>query len=205
MEPSEKLSRELKEIQSQIELAKNRRVELISNPEIQSTVLSMIVAQNVLEPNDPATLKLQAEVSEIKKKLYAEERGLAERLKSLSMELQSVIHPARERAIKRLNDEFRDLPKMSEEFVRHSSSRGIEMQQNIIILTNRQSLSKARKLLQDGMESVKKMETVKTIGEVVDGIIGRLEEIDFSPREVEMNLFDFKRLQFISSPPTAQI
>ena len=53
---------------------------MIDDPEIQSTVLSMIVAQNLLEPNDPALLKLQGEVSETKKESTCPRNGVGRKV-----------------------------------------------------------------------------------------------------------------------------
>jgi hypothetical protein len=196
---SERLSKELREIQREIELAKNQRTESIQDPEIQGIVLCAIVAERLLDPNDAYISRLRADVSKKREELYHKERDLTERLKCLSKELLDLTRPTILKGLEKFQREL--VPLKLDEKVIGTHGGGFTMTSKVELLSNRDAILEVRAIVNKATEILHNMtsEPIPKIQAFIEETLDAIHKVDMTPKTKWMDEVTFKKLDWLTS------
>lgn len=195
MNKDEKLYQELRSIEGELEKIKKQRWVVLEDKETQSLIIKYLVAEKLLDVNDPSLKSLWDQIAEKKAIIKSRETELKGKIRNLSDELRALTRPLIERSIERLRGEGNVKP--ISELV--DKMRGFDGSR-IVISTNQDGILKIQRMIEDGIEKLKSMELmfISEIQNFTDETLEKIHSVDLSLKERTMSEVDFNRQQFMA-------
>lgn len=194
---SERLYEERQQIQVELEKARQKKMEALDHPDTIRLVNRLLRAEKVFDPRDDDLRGLRKEVDVLRREISSPERDLKARLASKTKELELCNRGEITSATEALILELSSLKTTRKVIARTPSPFG---RQDVEVLSNEDSISQIRKLVQEGISRLNEMRltTASQIRAFTEQQLLKIRAISTAPQRKIIEGIDYERREFVS-------
>jgi hypothetical protein len=155
MEESEKLYEQLQELEAAVPRIEEERKKAMEDPELHRLMVTLLLAERMLDSNDPQISLLQKELESRKEMINERTKAYREKQKTLSKELTRLTQPVIQKIVRELHERISSLK--VERQILNKRYAGVSKQWILRVETNEGVVQKVRQKILEEIETIQSM------------------------------------------------